>query len=168
MNNIITTLKSTPGATDMLTGKYKQKDGWTSMYPHRTPTGYSRLAEDQTGSQTALTCYMISLEWTSLWKELHHVSCGSCNISLLFICALITFVYVEDAMDISYKKINHSTLNFYEYHYIIIKDGKTGFYNCMHAIADILNLTCIYHDHASIMCHGDVCTAPTADQDGCS
>ena len=33
MNDIITALKSTPGATDMLTGMYKQK-GWMNFTEH--------------------------------------------------------------------------------------------------------------------------------------
>ena len=45
-----------------------------------------------------------------LARGLHHVSCGNCNISLLFICVLITFVYVEIDIVISYKKSFNSEL----------------------------------------------------------
>lgn len=46
MNNIITTLKSTPGATDMLTGMYKQK-GWMNMTVHPTEDQLVTLALDR-------------------------------------------------------------------------------------------------------------------------
>ena len=49
MDDIITALKETPGATDMLTGKYK-REGCMAFTENPT-TGYSRLAENQTGSQ---------------------------------------------------------------------------------------------------------------------
>ena len=96
MNNIITTLKSTPGATDMLTGMYKQK-GWIAIIVHPTEDQLVTLAFEriqQDPNQYDLFIDMISLEWTSLWRGLHHVSCGNCIVSLLFICVLITFVYV--------------------------------------------------------------------------
>ena len=76
MNNIITTLKSIPGATDMLIGMYKQK-GWTNITVHpaedqqvtlalqrikQDPKQYD-LFIDMLRDIRLLTCY---LEWTSL------------------------------------------------------------------------------------------------------
>ena len=46
INNIITTLKSTPGATDMLTGMYKQK-GWMNISVHPTEDQLVTLALDR-------------------------------------------------------------------------------------------------------------------------
>ena len=46
MNNIITTLKLNPGATDMLTGMYKQK-GWIAITVHPTEDQLVTLALDR-------------------------------------------------------------------------------------------------------------------------
>ena len=46
MNNIITTLKSTPDTTDMLTGMYKQK-GWVNITVHLTEDQLVSLALDR-------------------------------------------------------------------------------------------------------------------------
>ena len=46
MNNIITTLKLTPGATDMLTGMYKQKR-WMNITVHPTEGQLVTLALDR-------------------------------------------------------------------------------------------------------------------------
>ena len=46
MNNIITTLKSNPGATDMLTGMYKQK-GWMNITVHPTEDQLVTLVLDR-------------------------------------------------------------------------------------------------------------------------
>ena len=43
MNNIIATLKANPGATDMLTGMYKQK-GWVIIDVHPTEDELVTLA----------------------------------------------------------------------------------------------------------------------------
>ena len=46
MNNIITTLKSTPGATDILTGMYKQK-GWMNITEDQLVTlALDRIKQD--------------------------------------------------------------------------------------------------------------------------
>ena len=46
MNDIITTLKSNPGTTDMLTGMYKQK-GWMNITEHPTEGQLVTLALDR-------------------------------------------------------------------------------------------------------------------------
>ena len=46
MNSIITTLKSTPGATDMLSGMYKQK-GWMNTTVHPTEDQLATLVLDR-------------------------------------------------------------------------------------------------------------------------
>ena len=46
MNDIITTLKANPGATDLLTGMYKQK-GWMNTTVHPTEDELVTLALDR-------------------------------------------------------------------------------------------------------------------------